>query len=140
MKSASFFKSVAIIAGASLLLACATAKPFEYHSGNEIPEGPGIFTKEKGDATLYSSEKAKEGTAVQNASPPPAAAAAPAVAPVDNSAEFQQFKQWQDEQKEFEAFQQWKQSPQNAGEYQEFQEWKRWKAYQQWQETQPKKQ
>jgi hypothetical protein len=32
-------------------------EPFVYHSGNEIPEGPGLFTGESGKWTIYSSDK-----------------------------------------------------------------------------------
>jgi hypothetical protein len=32
-------------------------EPFVYHSGNEIPEGPGLFTGESGEWTIYRSNK-----------------------------------------------------------------------------------
>ena len=126
----------------TLLFGCAQSKPYKYHSGNEIPEGPGLFSKEKGEFTLYDSNK-------QAAAPQPAtsAAAAPAgaaastqamTAPPADSKEFQQFQAWKKEQKEFEAFQEWKKSEQGSREFEEFQEWKRWKAYSEWMESQKK--
>lgn len=125
------------VLAATLLLACAHAKPFDYHPGTEIPEGPGVFSKEKGSFTVYDSDKSKkqssETTSDNSAT---GMNAAPTVAPsTEETNEFQQFKKWKEEQKAYEAFQQWKQSPQNAAEYQEFQEWKRWKAYQEWQKS-----
>ena len=132
-------KPIALIStlalAASLLLGCAQSKPFKYHSGNEIPQGPGLFSKEKGEFTLYDSNK-------QAAAPQPAtgtAAAAPAVnAPPADSKEFQQFQEWKKEQQDFEAFQEWKKSEQGSREFEEFQEWKRWKAYSEWMESQKK--
>jgi hypothetical protein len=128
---------------ASLLLGCAQAKPFKYHSGNEIPEGPGLLSKEKGEFTLYDSNKQAATPQPQATGAAPAAGAAatsaPAVtAPPADSTEFQQFQAWKKEQQEFEAFQEWKKSEQGSREYEEFQEWKRWKAYSEWMESQKK--
>ncbi len=131
-------KPIALIStlALALLLGCAQPKPFKYHPGNEIPEGPGLFSKEKGEFTLYDSNK-------QAAAPQPQAtgAAAPAptmTAPPADSTEFQQFQAWKKEQQDFEAFQEWKKSETGSREYEEFQEWKRWKAYSEWMESQKK--
>lgn len=134
--------SIVVLVVASLVVGCASSKPFDYHSGNEIPKGPGLFSKDEGEFTIYSSKK-KQAEAAQK--PPEQAAGEVSAtssenAPVEKTEEFQQFKKWQEEQKEYEAFQQWKQSPQNAKEYEEFQQWQRWKAYQEWQKAQQKAQ
>lgn len=38
----------------TVLAACAKSEPFEYHRIDEIPEGPGLFSGEDGEFTLYS--------------------------------------------------------------------------------------
>lgn len=128
---------ITLVLTAALLLACANAKPYDYHPGTEIPEGPGVFSKEKGSFTIYDSKKSKEqltettsdqSTTETNTAPAEKLS-------IEENEEFQQFKNWKEEQKAYDAFQEWKQSPQNAEEYQEFQEWQRWKAYQEWQNT-----
>lgn len=142
MKAIHTCVSIVILVIASLVVGCASSKPFDYHSGNEIPKGPGVFSKEKGEFTIYSSKK-KQAEAAQKASEQTTGevtAATPENALVENAEEFQKFKKWQEEQKEYEAFQQWKQSPQNAKAYEEFQQWQRWKAYQEWQKSQQKNQ
>jgi hypothetical protein len=133
-----------LVLAASLFSACAQSKPFKYHSGNEIPEGPGLLSKEKGEFTLYDSNKQAaapqpQATGATVAPAGAAAASAPAMtAPPADSAEFQQFQEWKKEQQEFEAFQEWKKSEKGSREYEEFQEWKRWKAYSEWMESQKK--
>ncbi len=129
-----------LVTAVLLVSGCAQPKPFKYHSGTEIPEGPGLFSKEKGEFTLYDSNKQAANPAAQQAPQPSGMAtpgSAPAVtAPPTDGKEFQQFQDWKKEQQEFEAFQEWKNSNQGSREYQEFQEWKRWKAYMQWMESQ----
>lgn len=140
MKPTHTYIAIVMLVAAFLILGCAGAKPFDYHSGNEIPEGPGLFSKEKGAFTIYSSEKDAKASAEKQAGQDTFAPGTDQTenVPVDSKEEFRQFKKWRNEQKAFEAFQQWKQSPQNAGEDEEFQEWKRWQEFRQWQETQPK--
>lgn len=133
-----------LILAATMMSGCAKPKPFVYHPGTEIPQGPGLFSKEKGEFTLYDSNKqaaAPEaqatGAAAGQAPLANASAQAPAVTlpPADSEA-FRQFQDWKKEQKDFEAFQEWKRSAQGTREYEEFQEWKRWKNYMQWMEEQ----
>ena len=135
MKKRVILLSLVWMAGFVMILGCANSKPFKYHSGNEIPEGPGLLSREKGEFTIYDSTKkasapAKEEKAVSGPS-------APAPATEDGEA-FRQFQEWKQEQAEYEAFQEWKQSQKGAQEYQEFQEWKRWKEYQRWNDEQKK--
>ena len=113
----------------SVLLAAALAgcggKPFEYHSGTEIPKGPGLFSGESGGYVLYSDKKVK-------AEPPPATAQAVAgdAAGVP-AAEFREFQ-------EFREFRRWKESARDTPEFREFQDWREWKAYRSWKQQQPK--
>jgi hypothetical protein len=51
-----------------LLLAGCASEPVPYHSGNEIPQGPGLLTGERGEFVLSADEwrkyqewKAKQG-------------------------------------------------------------------------------
>lgn len=140
MKRTSIPMAILLAAGAALLvLGCASPKPFDYHSGNEIPEGPGLFSGKDGAVTLYDSNKAPgpagrtesgSGTHASSADGP-----APAVTPA-NQAAFREFQQWQKEREDFEAFQQWKHSRKGTAEYREFRDWLRWQEYKQWQESQ----
>jgi len=133
-----------LIAGTALLIGCAQPKPFEYHSDNEIPEGPGIFTKEAGSFTIYDSKRKastadKAQAAASGMSTTPENGQAPAdAASSAGEAEFREFQQWRKERKDFESFQQWKKSRQGAAEYEEFREWQRWQEYKKWQDSQSK--
>ena len=101
---------------AALILGCAQAKPYEYYPATEIPKGPGLFTGEKGEYTVYSSEKKSDGeTDAKRTS--------------DDKAS-------DEERRDFEAFQEWKRSPEGQAEYREFQDWLRWRDYKKWQESQ----
>lgn len=135
-----------LLAGGVWLAGCSSApEPFEYHSDREIPEGPGVFSKESGEFTLYDSDaKKKEGAeggqkAEQSSGAEAAAGTAGAATGglAADSAEYEAFQQWKKEQMAFEEFQKWKNSPQGAKEYEEFKEWQRWKAYKEWQEANP---
>jgi hypothetical protein len=95
-------RKVAWLTAVSALLAVGcSGQPFEYHSQNEIPEGPGIFSGKDGAFTLGGGDAQSE----------PDAEAAQAA-----------------EATEFETFQRWKNDPRNAAEYQEFLEWRVWNA------------
>lgn len=113
---------------------------FDYHSDNEIPEGPGLFSKEKGEFTVYSSDSGQaDGSVATTESAPTTTETAPAAeAAASERADFEAFQQWKKEQSEFEAFQEWKRSKQGAKAYEEFLEWQRWREYRQWQEQQKK--
>jgi hypothetical protein len=98
-------RKVAWLTAVSALLAVGcSGQPFEYHSQNEIPEGPGIFSGKDGAFTLGGGDAQSE---------PDAEAAQAAEAA---------------EATEFETFQRWKNDPRNAAEYQEFLEWRVWNA------------
>lgn len=140
MQKRLFSLSLVWMAGFLMILGCANSKPFKYHSGNEIPEGPGLLSREKGEFTIYDSNKKASAPAQQETtvnSPSVSAPSVPAPAAEDGEA-FRQFQEWKQEQAEYEAFQEWKQSQKGAQEYQEFQEWKRWKEYQRWNDEQKK--
>jgi hypothetical protein len=109
---------------------------FNYHSDNEIPEGPGIFSKEEGAFTVYSSDSGQgEGNIkTKEAAVTDTEAAQPASKAESEKAEFEAFQQWKKEQAEFNEFKAWKQSQDGAEEYAEFLEWKRWQEYRRWQD------
>ncbi|MBT8338897.1 MAG: hypothetical protein HKP58_01145 [Desulfatitalea sp.] len=99
-------------------LACAAqeTKTFEYHAPDDLAPGPGVFSKENGEITVYDSKEHKS-------------------AGQQDKTDFEAFKAWQQDQAAFEAFQKWKASDKGSDEYKEFLEWKRWKAYQEWQNS-----
>lgn len=139
----------AIIAGTILTNGCSgqKTKPFEYHAADDMAEGPGVFSKDKGEFTVYDSNKNK--SAENKAADSDVSAGQPHSdkmtssqttstdsQPLDSTESFQQFKDWQRDQAEFKKFQQWKATKEGAEEYQEFLEWKRWQEYQRWQQRQ----
>lgn len=120
-------------------------KPFDYTPSSEIPEGPGVFSGEDGEFTLYDSKSGKDGKGSQAAAEADAkvveksgaAIAAGGRMPGSNDTrEFQEFQEWKKEKTEFKEFEEWKKSKQGAKEYQEFLEWKKWKEFKKWQENQ----
>jgi hypothetical protein len=127
MKRKSIPMAILLVAGAALLIGCASPKPFKYHSGTDIPEGPGLLTGKTGEVTLYDSNK--------KTSPADRAKDVNGGTPADERA-FREFQQWEKERKDFEAYQQWKKSRQGTAEYQEFRDWQRWQEYKKWQESQ----
>lgn len=98
------------------LVGCGT--PFDYQPVNEIPKGPGMFTKD-GGLTIYSDNKEKQQA--------PATKSASSAAPED----FREFHDYQE-------FQRWKTSAKDSPEYREFQDWREWKAYRNWKGQQSK--
>ncbi len=139
MKKRLAFTIIAGIAGWILIMGCAKAKPFDYHPATEIPKGPGLFTKEKGEFTIYDSNKKRESAAEPNQKAEKSVSDQPGAAPApEESDSFRQFQEWKKEQADFEAFQEWKNSQQGAQDYQEFQEWKRWREYKRWNDEQKK--
>ena len=120
--------AIAIIAVAFALSSCG-GKSYDYKPQTEIPEGPGVFSGEDGEFTVYDSKSAsqeKEAAAGSKSAPQAAEAAAGAGADAQS-----------DEAAEFEEFQRWKESEQGAEEYREFQQWQQWREYKKWQESQP---
>ena len=129
----------------SMVVGCG-GKSFEYHSGNEIPDGPGVLSGEDGEFTVYDSKAASKKTeqaADAKAGPrevessAATGAAAAAAGQTDEAREYREFQQWKKDKAAFEEFQQWKQSEQGAEEYREFQQWQKWREYKKWQENQP---
>lgn len=152
MHTNTVFRIVIFLSAITLfaLLGCG-GKPIDYHPISDIPEGPGIFSKEDGVFTLNDSKSDKGGqkpkpasevgsqTAARSGVEKTGAAAAGAqMSDSEEYRKFQQFRQWQNEKKEFEEFQQWKKSKQGSDEYQEFLEWQKWKEFQNWREGQQK--
>lgn len=105
-----------VLSLAAALAACA-GEPFEYHSQNEIPKGPGVFSGESGAFSIRI-----PGTGGSSAAPTRAAAGAtaPRAAASPGSPDFD----------EFEAFREYRRAKGGATpDYAEFQEWLEWKAY-----------
>ena len=117
----------------------------------EMKSGPGLFTGEDGELTLYDSkgggllqkkgeaEAAKpsaEKTATTSESAGMAAGAAAgsqASSQSDQSPakpqdfqEFQEFQQWQKEKSQFHEYQQWKKSAPGSTDFKEFQDYQQW--------------
>lgn len=147
-----FMKMSFCLAGLVLLtiFGCG-GKSFDYHSGNEIPEGPGVFSGEDGEFTIYDSKtgwrgekpQVAEGAGSQATEQTGTAEAAGAAVTAGESStetdeyrEFEEFQQWKKEKKEFEEFQEWKKSQQGSQEYQEFLDWKKWREFKKWQNSQ----
>jgi hypothetical protein len=153
-----------IVLSALLLMGCgAKGQPAEFEqTAGEMKEGPGVFTGEEGEFTLFDSkkggpfwkhsqEKSEEASEETGKAAPPTSDQSPEgsatqVAADDRSQEsdvspeaareFQQFQEWKKEQKEFQQFQEWKKTSKGAAEYREFLEWKEWKSYQEWKKRQ----
>jgi hypothetical protein len=58
-----------LLALCAALAACAAAEPVPYHSGNEIPQGPGLFTGPEGAFVLrpFAAASRSESAAPRNA-------------------------------------------------------------------------
>ena len=130
----------------SVAMAGCHAKPYDYEpTAGEMKPGPGVFTGESGELTLYDSKKGglfpKEasensdeasGAKAADASAGTTAAAGtqagtePAVT-AEETREFEQFQQWKKEKEQFHDYQQWKKSDKGAAEFKEFQEYQEWK-------------
>jgi len=142
--------AVCMVNIALLALPGCGGKPFVYNPPSEIPDGPGVFSGEDGEFTLYDSKSGKVGkkskAAVETVAPTAeisgaektgaAVAAGEKMQDSRGYLEFQEFQEWKKDKREFKVFQEWKKSKQGAKEYQEFQEWKKWKEFKKWQENQ----
>jgi len=150
MKIKTIIIAVCIVSIALLALPGCGSKPFVYNPPSEIPDGPGVFSGDDGEFTLYDSKNDKGGKkskAAAEADVPAAeisgaektGAAVAAGEKIQDSKEyleFQEFQEWEKNKRGFKEFQEWKKSKQGAKEYQEFQEWKKWKEFKKWQENQ----
>lgn len=132
-------------------------KPYDYKpTAGEMKEGPGVFTGESGEFTVYDSKKGgvfwkqsqeqQPGTAGASGTETPASSAEsgtnPPVANVEaaegspitpeEAREYQEFQEWKNEKRAFQEFQEWKKSAAGSAEYKEFREWQEFKTYQEW--------
>ena len=118
------------------------AKPYDYEpTAGEMKAGPGVFTGESGELTIYDSKKggllpkesaetSSEKTAGASAEATAAAGTQAGTEPAVNSEEareFQEFQQWKKEKEQFHNYQQWKKSDKGSAEFKEFQEYQKWK-------------
>ena len=148
-----FWLALAVFCAFALLGCGAKGQPAEFNqTAGEMKEGPGVFTGESGEFTVYDSKKGgpfweqsqKEaqkspgasGTEPQASSGKTAVVAGETVPerPVsdEEAREFQEFQEWKREKKEFQEFREWKESKKGSAEYQEFREWQEFKSYQEW--------
>ena len=97
-------------------------KPFDPPRTDEIPKGPGIFTKGADGAVLYDSNK--ESLKAQPVSQTPATPSGDQEPPDVRSdyEEYEGYRQWL----------LWKKSAVGTPEYAEFQQWREWRKYQEW--------
>ena len=125
----------------STLVGC-HAKPYDYEpTAGEMKPGPGVFTGESGELTIYdskkggllgkesvetSSEKTADASAEATVAAGTQAGTEPAVTS-EEAGEFQEFQQWKKEKEQFHNYQQWKKSVKGSAEFKEFQEYQEWK-------------
>lgn len=76
----------ALVAACTALAGCAAAEPVPYHSQNEIPLGPGLFSGPEGAFVLR----------FDSAAPSPAQSAAPRDA--DEEREYREWREWKSRQ------------------------------------------
>ena len=120
---------------AIMALTGCNAKPYDYQpTADEMKQGPGVFTGEDGELTVYDSKKggifpkesgAKDtgtssdksgqtteaaGAGVTTAAAQSATGAAKKPDKAGEFQEFQEFQQWQQEKAKFHEYQQWKKS------------------------------
>ena len=126
---------------ALLVLVACGGKAFDYHSDTEIPDTPGVFSKDPEGFTIYNSEK---GTSQQTSQKEvdggqKSKGSSPAsVAETEASREFEEFEQWKKEKEQFRDYLEWKKSDKGSVDFKQFQEWKEFKAYQEWKQQQEK--
>lgn len=96
-------------------------QPFDPPQTDEIPKGPGVFTKDEGSVILYDSDQKKTQPSPENTSRTPSTAAHPSSSTPDFEA-FEAYQQWL----------QWKTTAVENGEWEEFQQWREWKKYKDW--------
>ena len=123
-------------------LAGCNAKPYDYEpTADEMKPGPGVFTGDSGELTLYDSKKGgllpretaeTSSEKTTDASPETTAAAGTqtgteTMVTPEEAREFQQFQQWKKEKEQFHEYQQWKNSNKGSAEFKEFQEYREWK-------------
>lgn len=106
MTAADSGRSGVLLAVCLGLGACAQ-QPFDYHSGREIPQGPGMMTGEDGRAVLYRSADSAAST--------PGAAASH----TEPSPSFEAYR----------AYMAWRDTAPGTPEYEEFLQWLEWQEY-----------
>ena len=109
----------------TLVLGGCGSTPFEYHSQNEIPQGAGVFTGDKGGVELSHGESSEPMDKQRGVMSTPAAA--PAAAAPANAGQFKEFE-------EFQAYKRWRDSPEGRADMREFKEWQEWQRYKDWKE------
>ncbi len=137
MCSDQLLRTAAGIALAAALAGCG-GQPVEYHSQNEIPEGPGMFTGEKGAAVFTLWERKTTADATPAATDQKQRSATAGAAAGQSAADTMGTPGGAragaaGDYAEFEAFQQFRRMKESrSAEYREFLEWREWKEYREW--------
>ena len=124
------------------VLAGCHAKPYDYEpTAGEMKPGPGVFTGDRGELTIYnskkggllpketaesSSEKTTDASVETTAAAGTQTGTETTVTP-EEAREFQEFQQWKKEKEQFHEYQHWKKSDKGSAEFKEFQEYREWK-------------
>ena len=97
-------------------------KPFDPPQTDEIPQGPGVFTKGDDGAVLFDSKK--KSVRAADRAPGLPAAGRPGDAPMadEDYEAFEAYRQWLE----------WKKSNAGTEAYREFRQWQEWRRYQEW--------
>ena len=98
--------------------ACAK-KPFDPPRTGEIPEGPGLFSKDSDGVVLFDDQTSFGQAESRTPAGDPAITEPPTHKDFE---EFEAFRQWQ----------QWKKSNAGSAEYEAFKQWQQWRRYQKW--------
>jgi hypothetical protein len=97
-------------------------KPFDPPRTDEIPKGPGVFTKGSDGAVLYDSKKERSPLVSPSQTPVTSSGVTEQPAAESNYEEYEGYREWLH----------WKESAVGTPEYEEFQQWREWKKYQEW--------
>ncbi|WP_419661446.1 uncharacterized protein Dvar_18790 [Desulfosarcina variabilis str. Montpellier] len=105
------------------MVACSGAgRPFDPARADDIPDGPGVFSKGEDGVVLYDSDKGGLLPDSQAKDPQPSPkAVADEPTPTDHE-EFEHYQQWLE----------WKKTAVGTPKYEEFQQWLQWRQYQKW--------
>lgn len=101
-------------------------RPFDPPRSDEIPDGPGVFSKSEDGMVLYDSEKGGLLPDRKGKDPQPSPEAVAGKPGPSDHKEFECYQQWLE----------WKKYAVDTPEYEEFQQWLQWRQYQKWKQHQ----
>lgn len=112
-----------------VLTGCSSGKYFDAPKSDEIPKGPGLFTKGDDGAVLFDS---KGGGLINPEKEKAPSATAATVQTPENTPQAQDFEDFE----AFKQWQEWKKGAVGTGDYKDFQDWQQWERYQEWKKSQ----